>query len=275
MWLIQEGPSSRKHKGKEHPIATFVVHYLITILFTMLPIASTDHYNPMLKSRQKTIACFLASYFCVCFMVRIALKWKWRTAKYSYKLYSEFYQLTFLCSVTIINVAVGFYYDRPIVSQAYLLSVGIDQFLWYIDLIGYFIWGNFPVGVCKYLFRNNWFHRITSCHHLWTIPLVFWGCGNEIQFLALPLSACVIILNVLLSRCMTPISIEKSLKDDDDKCTSIYLNINLSHEMWSDVTFFNPTPNVPYLVRLIFWWYSTNVLVFLALYALSRQLHCV
>jgi hypothetical protein len=91
--------------------------------------------------------------------------------------------------------------------------------------------GNFPVGVCKYLFRNNWFHRITSCHHLWTIPLVFWGCGNEIQFLALPLSACVIILNVLLSRCMTPISIEKSLKDDDDKCTSIYLNINLSHEM--------------------------------------------
>ena len=93
--------------------------------------------------------------------------------------------------------------------------------------------GTFPAGVCKYLLRNNWINRITSCHHLWTIPLVFWGCGGVFHWLAVPLSGIIIILNVLLSRWMTPISIENLGDEDDEKY--LYLNINLSHEMVSSV----------------------------------------
>lgn len=311
MWLIQEGPNSEKHTGKLHPIVTFVAHYCLVLTTTVIAhdtlvnllalngretsdgVLSTVVTNCLIndddnnngtakaieqpKQRQLYIAYFLLMYSFTCLCVRLALKWK---TKHVYRYYSEFYQMTFLCSVTIINTAVGFLCDRPVMAQAFCLAVGIDQFLWYIDLFGYFTFGVFPAGVCKYLFRNHWLNRITSCHHLWTVPLVFWGCGCAFHWLALPLSAHVIILNVILSRLMTPISIAKAKKkdedddDSDDEGLYLYLNINLSHEMWSDVTFFNPTPYAPYLMRLIFWWYSSNMLVYGALCAISRKIHC-
>jgi hypothetical protein len=43
---------------------------------------------------------------------------------------------------------------------------------------------------------------------------------------------------------------------------------------WKDVTFFNPNPNMPYLVRLVFWWFSTNVGVFAGLCGISYLLSC-
>mmetsp|Transcript_34317 Transcript_34317/g.38417 ORF Transcript_34317/g.38417 Transcript_34317/m.38417 type:complete len:298 (-) Transcript_34317:818-1711(-) len=286
MWLSQEGPTSRKHKEWMHPVVTFVVHYISVINLIIIvhdalvhttsvyfekgnvnDIVDEDTINNCIESsilirRQKYVACFFALYFFLCLGVRLALQWK---TKQSYTFYCEYYQMTFLCSVTIMNVSISFFFNRPIIAQSFCLAVGIDQFLWYFDLAGYFLCGIFPAGVCTYLSRNNWVHRITSSHHLWTIPLVFWGCGGVFHWLAIPLSGIVIILNVFLSRWMTPISI---LGEDDEK--SLYLNINLSHEMWRDVTFFNPTPYAPYLVRLIFWWYLTNVIVFAILCGISR-----
>lgn len=91
--------------------------------------------------------------------------------------------------------------------------------------------GKFPIGVTKYLFwpGTSFASRITSTHHLWTIPLVLWASGG-MHFLSLPLSAFVVVSNVLLSRFMTPRSI--ILKNNHDKNEEKYLNINMAHELW-------------------------------------------
>jgi hypothetical protein len=123
--------------------------------------------------------------------------------------------------VLFLNVCIVMPYIIYYISYMYLLSILLHAR------------GTFPAGVCKYLLRNNWINRITSCHHLWTIPLVFWGCGGIFHWLSVPLSGIIIILNVVLSRWMTPISIE-NLEDEDDEEKYLYLNINLSHEMVSN-----------------------------------------
>jgi hypothetical protein len=137
----------------------------------------------------------------------------------------------------MVTCTLSFYFSQ----QSTCTSNCLRSFLIYSDLVCIMSCilsilhdrGTFPAGVCKYLLRNNWINRISSCHHLWTIPLVFWGCGGVFQWLAVPLSGIIIILNVLLSRWMTPISIENSGDEDDEKY--LYLNINLSHEMVSSV----------------------------------------
>jgi hypothetical protein len=169
MWLSEEGPTSRKHKGFIHPVVTFVVHYVSVINIIIFVHDALVHstttsiyygktngdvninvnendndndseknncieYSIMIKRRQQYIACFLALYFCICLCVRLALQWKnTKQTKQSYcKLYCEFYRMTFLCNVTIINVSISFLYNRPIIAQSFCLAVGIDQFLWYV-----------------------------------------------------------------------------------------------------------------------------------------------
>jgi hypothetical protein len=167
MWLSEEGPTSRKHKGLIHPVVTFIVHYVSVInIIIFVHDALVHHttststsiyflekaygdvnineddndnenciqYSIMIRRRQQYIACFLAVYFCICLCVRLALQWKnTKQSKQSYyKLYCEFYRMTFLCNVTIINVSISFFYNRPIIAQSFCLAVGIDQFLWYV-----------------------------------------------------------------------------------------------------------------------------------------------
>ena len=153
MWLSQEGPTSRKHKECIHPVVTFVVHYIIVINIIIIVHDALVHttsvyfeedgvnkivdedtnYNCIESSiliiRRKYVAWFFALYFFLCLSVRLALQWK---TKQSYKFYCEYYQMTFLCSVTIMNVSIGFFLNRPIIAQSFCLAVGIDQFLWYV-----------------------------------------------------------------------------------------------------------------------------------------------
>ena len=178
MWLSEEGPTSRKHKGFIHPVVTFIVHYISVINIIIFVHDALIHsttttttttttasiyyekansdvninvnnnkngndsennncidYSIMIKRRQQYIACFLALYFCICLCVRLALQWKnikQQSKQSYYKIYCEFYRMTFLCNVTIINVSISFFYNRPIIAQSFCLAVGIDQFLWYV-----------------------------------------------------------------------------------------------------------------------------------------------
>ena len=140
-WLLQEGPDAKKHKECTHPIITFVLHYIVVTasaffahdvfvfaIRTKLGNSDDRKCEPSLEMMRRwhIVGAFLALYFLSYFLIRLALKWKSRP----YKFYSEFYEQTFMCSVTIFNSALGFYWNRPIVSQAFCIAVGLDQFLW-------------------------------------------------------------------------------------------------------------------------------------------------
>ncbi len=89
-----------------------------------------------------------------------------------------------------------------------------------------------------------------------------------VHVLALPLSGVVVTVNVLLSRWMTPISIQFNGKHEKD----LYLNLNMAHELWKDIKFeflMVGQDTVPYLIRLLIGWFLCNILVFGFLYGLS------
>ena len=140
-WLLQEGPDAKKHKGRTHPIITFVLHYVVVTISAFVAhdgflvwiptkFGNSNDEECVVTSemirRRRHVGIFLALYFSFYFCIRLALQW---TSK-PYKLYSEFYQQTFMCSMTIFNSALSFYFNKPIVSQAFCIVVGMDQLLW-------------------------------------------------------------------------------------------------------------------------------------------------
>ena len=182
----------------------------------------------------------------------------------------------------------------------------------------------FPIGVAKYLTwpETSFATRITCTHHLWTIPLLVYGChcddyddnfynkdtrmdldgGERKLYLggaAFGFSVLVMCLNVGLSRWMTPIYIESDnastseydgigsrtgtritiprAKQEATMTKTKYLNCNLSHELWRDITFGflqiqcdDPSMGV-YLWRLLWRWQLLNgIILLLVLRPLER-----
>ena len=158
MWLSQEGPYSSKHTGWCHPIAVFFVQYTVVAIVCIIchdlllfrytvyhhhhhhgtiptfdndsllctsSSSSEDSYHLILRRRQN-VALFLVVYYCCYFTVRLFLQWKTPI------FFAEFYRQTFLCSVTILISALALYINRPIIAEAFCISVGIDQLLWYV-----------------------------------------------------------------------------------------------------------------------------------------------
>ena len=137
MWFFQEGPDAAKHKTWVHPVATFLFHY--AVVGTSVPFLHDALVGavygpgglrctvpPETEELRKRVAMVLAAYFALYFCVRLALRRKEK----AYRFYSEFYGITFTCSVTIPMSALGFYTNRPLVAQAFCLAAGIDQLLW-------------------------------------------------------------------------------------------------------------------------------------------------
>ena len=132
----------------------------------------------------------------------------------------------------------------------------------------------FPIGVSKYLFwpGTTWASRLTSTHHLWTIPLVMYASGGGIHPLSLPLSVIVVSVNVLLSRLLTPHSI---VAQDNKNYPVQYLNLNLAYELWSDINLpflLVLEDRIPYLYRLFVAWWSFNAIVFAVLSYVSNRI---
>jgi predicted membrane protein len=142
--------------------------------------------------------------------------------------------------------------------------------------------GTFPIGVTKYLFwpGTTWASRITSTHHFWTIPYVMWATNGFVDLAALWLSMVAVVINVSLSRYLTPMSIhfvDEKMEDatQQKKGDIVYLNINMAHELWTDISFqflLMGQNTLPYLIRLIIGWFICNTMVFGLLYGLSKLL---
>ena len=111
-------------------------------------------------------------------------------------------------------------------------------------------------------------------HHLWTIPLLL-GVSRTgtLHVLSFPLSLVFSTVNVAMSRWLTPPSIERP----DSSAPPKYLNVNMSHEMWKDITIGfahkiadRDAPTHVFLCQMILIVGSAfNSIAFCALYCLS------
>ena len=158
------------------------------------------------------------------------------------------------------------YYNKIIASctqYSLFFFFSLDKKLYLYIL---FIFGNndcrkFPIGVAKYLTwpNTNWMTRLTCTHHLWTIPLILYNTivTTEGFVYAFGLSMIIVCINVILSRFWSPSLIHPTK----------YLNVNLSHSLWKDITFSwlqietdHPTTTI-YIFRLLWRWYLFNLLI--------------
>ena len=284
-FLTQGGPRAHKHSLTwVHPISTFIVHYLTITVLTICAhdiitqgsyMGPSSHY--LQEDKQTKIAVFTFIYFCSLISYRLILH---RDNKIIQK--GIVYEGTWLCNSTLYMATVGLCSDRHILVLSYVVTVSIDQVLWYVDLTGWVLSGfkKFPVGVAKYLTwpETSWATRITCTHHLWTIPLLIYACGGiPYPIHTFILSTFVMILNVSMSRWLTPFVLEARNKTTNDKHEVVkYLNVNLSHEVWKDITFDslqikhdNP-PTYLYLLRLLLRWQLFNgIILFVVLCPIS------
>lgn len=342
-WLQQEGPIARKHTEWTHPILVCIIHYALVLILTC---AAHDWMEAQYYQNSDTnetyrrcvldhandpkIPAFLWLYSLWLLVWRLLYHQPRRLAN------CVWYEFTWLCNVTLIAAAIALQTHRPILAAAYCVTVGIDQLIWYVDVLTYLLIGKFPVGVCKYLFwpETTFWTRVTCTHHLWTIPLLL-TATRGVHILALPLSFLAMTINVVSSRYMIPFHVEvftdnnNTKKDSEDDgwvkldqqqrstntnsfgCSQTYstktsstvsassstssstttattttstyvplppptavkyLNVNLSHELWKDITFsilqinYDDPPAWLYLFRLLWRWQGFNTIVFLILY---------
>jgi hypothetical protein len=288
-YLAESGSFAEKHRGLIHPLMTSVMHYGITLAVTWgthdallqqwkifhtkdsdilmtendagMPVKCSNNRNQQVK-----VAVALIIY------ASASLAWRLSVPVVKEHRFSTLYEFCWLCNITLVQGALCLLTHRPLLAMSYCVTVGIDQLLWYIDLLSYFLTGKFPVGVSKYVFwkGTTWYSRITCTHHLWTIPALLYATQG-MHKLALPLSFVIMTTNVLLSRWLTPATI-----DYGPHVEQKYLNVNLSHELWKDIKFpflqinYDDPPAYLYLYRLLWRWTSFNVIVFTFLYKASQ-----
>ena len=155
-----------------------------------------------------------------------------------------------------------------------MVSVSIDHTLWYVDAVGFVLLREFPVGVAEYLMWETTSNarRLTSSHHLWSLPVVIYqlkyltGSKGVLTWEGLFWSYFVTFLNVCLSRAILP----STIPNGQAKASAVYLNVNLSREVWKDVQKFeflriphdSEVEPFMYLVGLTWRWCCFNTVIF-------------
>ncbi len=141
-FLSQSGPRDDKHSlSWVHPITTFILHYfVITIstiyvhdfIITKCTITTVNDHNKNNNDEQYSIAKFTFLYFCILLIYRILLNRKNEIVQKGI-----IYEGTWLCTSTLYMATVGLCTDRYIMVLSYVVTVSIDQVLWYVDLTGW------------------------------------------------------------------------------------------------------------------------------------------
>lgn len=157
-WLTNGGPTHPKHQGWLHPVVACIVHYFV--YFLLIPPAHdfiVDYYyqhdlsareaRPVcavdLHRTQNLTAVFLFAYSVVLLVSRLAKEppGEW----------ALLYEYGWQCTISLPMGGWALLTNRPLLVVGLVIVVFTDQMLWYVDLVGYFLTGRFPVGVANYL----------------------------------------------------------------------------------------------------------------------------
>jgi branched-subunit amino acid transport protein AzlD len=253
-----------------------LIHYTANILVSF---TANDWYHPpvTLKADHSTASLVLMVYASCVLWWRLSLAslppttsvFK-DTVTASIMPSGVWYETCWLCNITLVLSSLALYRGRPQIAGAYLVAVGIDQLLWYVDLLGYVLSGRkkFLIGVTKYLFVESELPKslphgsflaqliparvanaVTCTHHLWTIPFILYvtngtaivnqSSSDGVELFPLLLCFLLTMVNTTLSRLLTPFRSSvgelPACVHGDEKVLGKYMNVNLSHEVWRDV----------------------------------------
>ncbi len=148
-WLCQEGPSAKKHQGWQHPFVVVVLHYVIAIsvsiavhdalLGTPLSIPMPSNNNSNSDAANTTTTTMRMAQGLIVYLLWLLL-WRLLVVRQPpFNTAAVWYEMTWLCNVTMLMGALALVTQRPLLALAYSFTVGIDQLLWYVDLSGYFL----------------------------------------------------------------------------------------------------------------------------------------
>ncbi|KNC53489.1 uncharacterized protein AMSG_01203 [Thecamonas trahens ATCC 50062] len=189
------------------------------------------------------------------------------------------YEFMWGCNVALVLGALAGATGNALLLAGAVVSVAVDQVMWYVDIAAYVITGSFPIGVAKYLIwpTTGWVQRATSGHHLAFIPLALWMLG-EAQTGFPPgtfaLSIVVLVVEGGATRLLAPFSIVYPSRPP------LMLNINLTHECWTDVPFAllhiaDGASFLPAMAWLVTVWSSTNAICYAVLLAIESVVYGV
>ena len=247
-------------------LLSFLLHSLITILVSIAchDLLFTPPSPTPPTDNQQSLSSFLLLYATFTAISRyIASKNKPPPAAVA-----TIYELCWACNSALVLSSISFLTSRPDLAVAAGVAVSIDQILWYVDIIGYYVYPRkkFIIGVCTYLTwkTTSWTRIITSTHHLWTMPLIIFGVDGNVGgwgFRQLALSHVIVGVHVLCSRWLTPNAIG-----------GIYLNINLGYDLWLDIKKLerhfvwlfriSDERGIVFIPRLLFRWFGFNTICY-------------
>jgi len=181
------------------------------------------------------------------------------------------YELVWSCTASLLFAACAAWLGRPTLLCAAGILVAIDQVLWYVDIVGYFVTGKMPVKVCGYLFwpSTSLARRVTALHHVLFEPAVIMLCARGE---GIPLGRGFLVSVVQTVACqavcrfMTPLEVQHAREKEGN----YYMNINLCYEAFRGVKvawikrYDRARPEV-YLPWMLWIWNLGNFLLFAAL----------
>jgi hypothetical protein len=146
--MSQSGPRAEKHLSSwKHPVSIFIFHYFTISMFTMFAhdllllmfLKDDDDDDKRMhtlsedtRKRQLLIARFTLTYFSILITYRILINRGKKTEQIGI-----LYDSTWLCNSTLYMAAIGLWTQREILVLSHVVTVSIDQVLWYVDLTGW------------------------------------------------------------------------------------------------------------------------------------------
>ena len=133
------------------------------------------------------------------------------------------------CNVSLVLAGIGAALGKRDIVGAAVVSIALDQSMWWVDLTSYLTAGKFIIGVAKYLTwkETSWTKVFTSTHHLWFIPLCIY-LNEGLPWESAGMSVAIVAFSAIFTRLVIPFEIPYEGK-------MRYMNINCTHECWKDV----------------------------------------
>lgn len=137
-WIGQEGPSAEKHTQWTHPLVALMVHYTIASIITFgIHDAFMDANDCVLDKANNSLTREVVALGVTVYAVWLLL-WRLYHANNDHRP-GIVYEYTWLCNVTLLLGAAALWTNRPLMATAHCVAVGIDQLMWYVDLLGWTI----------------------------------------------------------------------------------------------------------------------------------------
>ena len=132
-WLSQDPHDSKHTESFYHPLIICILHYMI-IYMTVFAIHDLCFFKMHSTIQQTKTSKGLMMYVVFLYTTRL-----YHSSHCSIQQNAVIYEFTWLCNTTLFMSSIALYCHRPLIAISFCVAVSIDQVLWYVDVLGYWI----------------------------------------------------------------------------------------------------------------------------------------